>query len=281
MQCVSPIDLKNPRKIADSKVISVPCGKCGACLKNRRNSWTFRLKEEFRKAKSAWFLTLTYDDDHMEWSDQGFMTVRKRTLQLFMKKLRFHQSKINNVKIRYYGVGEYGTKTDRPHYHLLVFNVDKTLVRKMADIWGKGQISVGSVNDASIHYVTKYHVNIHDHPEMDGMREKEFSIMSRKPGIGFSYVARTRAWHENQSRGYVVNNGFKQAMPQYYKDKIFSRGRRLGITQRFMKEADKKHVQRVLYMLSLNNPNPEFDLEIRAIVKAYLYKKKANDKDVL
>ena len=41
--------------------------------------------------------------------------------QLFLKRLRFHISEKYNEKIRFYAVSEYGPRTYRPHWHLLLF----------------------------------------------------------------------------------------------------------------------------------------------------------------
>lgn len=44
-----------------------------------------------------------------------------RDIQLFLKRLRKFISKNYDEKIRYYIIGEYGTKSLRPHWHLLLF----------------------------------------------------------------------------------------------------------------------------------------------------------------
>lgn len=128
----------------------VPCGKCLWCLQKKRADWSFRLFQELNVSESAHFLTLTYDDEKLP--EEG---LRKRDLQLFFKKLR----KSNSAKIRYYAVGEYGTRTSRAHYHAIMFNLDVTC--PVAQIWDKGHVQVGSVTPASIHYVTKYVINKH------------------------------------------------------------------------------------------------------------------------
>ena len=278
--CVSPITLRNPRRIAESKMIRVPCGKCGACLKARRDSWSFRLKEELKDSISAWFVTLTYEDDKIEWSDEGFQTLNKRTLQLFLKRLRKKQSEISEVKIRYYAVGEYGSKTDRPHYHIILFNLHKVIVTEISQVWGLGQVHVGDVNDRSIHYITKYHVNRRLHPEMDDMRSPEFTLMSTKPGIGNGYIRRNSRWHVQNMYGYVRNGQYKQSMPHYYRDRIFSKGQLNGIAARAIRDIDRKYYLNIIYLQKLGNPMPEFDLEIRDLFYAQNYVAKSTDRDL-
>lgn len=48
-----------------------------------------------------------------------YPTLRKRHYQLFFKRLRKWYGK----PIRYFGTGEYGSKTQRPHYHFIIFGL--------------------------------------------------------------------------------------------------------------------------------------------------------------
>lgn len=143
----------------DGKKQFVPCGKCNFCLESRRNEWTFRLRMEMNVSHAAHFITLTYDDNNIVYSEHGHPTLVKRDLQLFTKRLRKEQDSHTDLTLRYYSVGEYGTTTLRPHYHSIMFNLIPEVCNKLTTIWGKGQLMVGTVTPASIHYVTKYHVN--------------------------------------------------------------------------------------------------------------------------
>ncbi len=72
-------------------------------------------------------MTLTYDDEHLPINDyvdsdgviHGKPTLRKRDVQLFLKRLRKNYKYDNHIK--YFCCGEYGGKTFRPHYHLIIF----------------------------------------------------------------------------------------------------------------------------------------------------------------
>lgn len=176
MICISPITIKDPRNKAGVSYLEVPCNKCGACRHNRRIEWTFRLKEEFQTAHNAYFVTLTIADEHLVYGDSP--TLVKSDLQKFMKRLRKEQSIYLDWKIRFYAVGEYGTKTQRPHYHLILYNVHPITIEHLPKLWPFGHVKVGQVTDASIHYVTKYHVNYDK--EVAG-RAPEFALMSRRP----------------------------------------------------------------------------------------------------
>ena len=95
--------------------IQVPCGQCLACRLQQTRQWADRCVLEAKKYKDNYFITLTYDDAHLPPN----ASLRPKDLQLFMKRLRRH---FEGVKIRFLACGEYGTKTMRPHYHVLVFN---------------------------------------------------------------------------------------------------------------------------------------------------------------
>lgn len=186
--CISPIKLRRTG-------ITVPCGKCNFCLQSQRADWTFRLNQELINCETAWFITITYDDEHLptvagadEFGEYigDIPTLRKEHVQKFMKRLRkAHQ--LPHVPIRYYTVGEYGTKTQRPHYHSIMFNLPFEAISlanvegktNLELIWGNGSVRVDPCNGATIHYVTKYHLNKHlDMQKLNGAQERPF-LLSR------------------------------------------------------------------------------------------------------
>lgn len=199
--------------------MNVPCGKCNFCLSTKRSQWSLRLFQELRHATAAQFLTLTYSDDCMPVNDDAYPSLRKDDFQNFMKRLR----KITPVKLRYYAVGEYGDVTQRPHYHIILFNLQPSLLPKVLDVWGQGIVHIGSVTPASIHYVTKYVIQHNaDYPG----RDPPFSVMSRKPGIGATYLQTHADWHGRSLKNYMEVNGIKTLLPRYYKDKLYSKAQR-------------------------------------------------------
>lgn len=117
--------------------ILIPCGKCIGCRLEYSRQWADRMILELDHSKKAVFLTLTYNDDHVpvsvdENGEVKGLTLDKRDMQLFMKRLRKAYS---DRELRFYGAGEYGSKTWRPHMHLIVFGLGlddfnpKTLVK--------------------------------------------------------------------------------------------------------------------------------------------------------
>lgn len=95
----------------------------------------------------SWFVTLTYDNEHLPIGGN----LVPRDLQLFIKRLR---KAVYPEKIRYYGVGEYGDVSKRPHYHVLLYGLrDVSAIR---DAWKCGMIHVGTVTPQSVSYCVSY-----------------------------------------------------------------------------------------------------------------------------
>lgn len=196
--------------------VLVHCGKCIPCLSHKRQEWIFRLQQEHKHAKEgALFVTLTYDQKHMPTNYE----LDKKHVQNYLKRLR----KVDGTnKIRYYLVGEYGSKSGRPHYHVLLFNAKEEHARAVwRDSKGNsiGIVHVGRVTAASIAYCTKYIIQ----PEISThQKQKPFALMSRAYGIGGKYLDDLIvAWHKEDDRNYVINDGKKQPLPRFYKSKIW------------------------------------------------------------
>lgn len=223
----------------DKEAHPVPCGKCIMCHKRRVNQWTFRLLKQFENCYTAWFITLSYDTDHLPFTKSGQPTLNKRDVQLFFKKLR----KTTNDKIKYYVAGEYGENYDRPHYHIILFNAKVEAIQNAwSDEHGKyrGMVYYGDVNEKSIRYTLKYINKPTRIPLFDGDdRQKEFQLTSK--GLGADYLtAETIEFHKNSSaeKNFVtLRNGAKLPMPRYYKNKIFDENQLEIIQEKAKKQA--------------------------------------------
>ena len=212
------------------KLVTVPCGKCAACLSSRRESWTIRLLEEAKVFLFNYFLTLTYSDENLPKSG-----VSKRDFQLFMKRFRKRVASY----LRFYVVGEYGTHTFRPHYHLLLFSPEEIDIDIVEEEWGKGHVWPGKVEVRSVSYVAKYHVNRTDSPS--GL-SPPFCLMSK--GIGRDYVSRMQEYHsESLMRNYYQLWEFRKPLPRYYRDKLYSREEREEMAQRALNSAVTREVE--------------------------------------
>lgn len=178
MKCITPFYKKTGEG-------PFPCGKCPACRLRRASDWSFRLMEEEKVSSSAYFLTLTYDTKFVPITERGFMSLDKRDLQLFFKRLRkAHISGANPIK--YYAVGEYGGRSRRPHYHVIAFSAE---LSKVQPAWQLGSVHYGTVTGASIGYTLKYiskPAKIPQHQNDD--RVPEFSLMSKNWGCRISPI---------------------------------------------------------------------------------------------
>lgn len=246
-RCITPFQTRD--KITN-EWMALPCGKCPGCMKRRASGWSFRLMKEGERAQTALFVTLTYDTKYVHLTKNGFMTLNKRDIQTYMKRLR----KISETKLKYYVCGEYGGKRSRPHYHMIIFNADP---EKIEQAWSQykagfgyvpfGSIFIGQVSEASIGYTLKYmqkpgKIPIHRNDD----RVKEFSMMSK--GLGSNYLSdNMKFWHKADllKRMFVpLKDGKKIAMPRYYKDKIYSETQKLLINNH-LKEVISEHNEKL------------------------------------
>lgn len=235
--CISPYIMTRPREEWQNtdqyttRTRSVPCGECHKCLGMRRNAWSFRLFYEMKIASTASFVTLTYGVNKEEGfgeepptSFNGIYTLDKGHLQKFLKRLR----KQNNGKLRYYAVGEYGTNNLRPHYHLILFNLDRALqqrsFRVAKAIWKKGNVDIAACNIATINYVVGYLMKGRWRPQTDDDdRLPEYAAQSKK--LGSNYLTdEMYNYHLDRMETSVDHpSGFKIPLPRYYRDQIFSK----------------------------------------------------------
>lgn len=230
MKCPTPITIKNPRAKmpGDFQYIDVPCKKCRICMKRRAAEWAFRLTWEEKRSTSAAFMTYTYDTEHLPFSPNGLPTLERKHHTDYMKRLRKRLAKDpNQLPLKYYAVGEYGSETQRPHYHAILFNLPRDFIETPEIIeytWGHGIIQVDKVSPASIAYVTGY-VNKQKYfttndPKDD--RVKEFSVMSKKLGTNFLTPQRVRLMKQRLDPTIQVEDGRTIAIPQYFRKKALT-----------------------------------------------------------
>ncbi len=243
-RCQTPFHKKMELvKGVETGYMPFPCGKCPACVRRRVSGWAFRLNKQSEQSNSAHFVTLTYNDEHIKKTKNGFETLVKKDVQDFFKRLR----KLTKQKISYYAVGEYGDTGERPHYHIILFNANPKIVEnawKLNDIT-LGNVHFGDVGDASVGYTLKYISKDKKIPQFNGDdRQKEFALMSK--GLGAGYLTENMIkWHTKgniENKVYLpLKDGKKAAMPRYYKDKLYDKGQkfRIGV---FMRAESQKQV---------------------------------------
>lgn len=200
-------------ELSDPRDILIPCKKCIGCRLDYSRQWATRLMLELDHSKTALFLTLTYDDDHLTPATFDdtlgcfWYTLVKRDLQLFNKRLRYF---FRHKEIRFYSVGEYGSQTLRPHYHGIYFGLSlddfpdiqplflnefKQQIytsESLGRIWKNGHVSIGNVSWQSCAYVARYNLKKIAHGDsslaLDRKCLPEFALMSRNPGIASNYI---------------------------------------------------------------------------------------------
>lgn len=181
----------NLYKLAEDACIqTLPCGYCEMCLYKRKLDWSIRAVNEARYYDKNSFITLTYKDSELPFtqkkdekdtkyiekrggrhSDNTPATLFHRDFQLFMKRFRKMLDK-KGIKIKYLMCGEYGEKFGRPHYHALIFGYqfdDLSLTQNnegcefnlynsetLAKLWSHGIVKVGDVSAKSAAYVCGY-----------------------------------------------------------------------------------------------------------------------------
>lgn len=201
----------------------VPCRKCISCRLEFARSRAIRCVHEAMMHEENCFLTLTYNDDSI-----GDGRLRRRDWQLFAKRLR---RKIDKP-ISFYGVGEYGELTKRPHWHACVFGwsppdaeykYTTDLKHKvfssdlLKSIWKHGECEFGSVTFESAGYVARYSSKKLVHGYDQKHNYHPIPVFSTKRAIGKSWIE--KYYHDVFNFGYVVlENGIRCGIPRFYED---------------------------------------------------------------
>lgn len=168
-----------------------PCQKCPACLSVKREELAQRIMIEQAVSKCSYFITLTYDDEHLPiCKETGVNCFDKEQVRKFIRALRDYY-RDDGVSFRYFVTSEYGDTTNRSHYHAIFFyNSFQSRQQVYIDIksrWIFGNISVDSVTVASARYVAKYCLKDDGTEDLPNNHpNKPFRLFSQKPAIGCS-----------------------------------------------------------------------------------------------
>lgn len=231
MSCFYPLG----RKIK-GEIIYVPCGRCVGCRLDLAKDWAVRCVHEAQMHEENCFVTLTYNNENLPKGG----TLKKVHFQKFIRKLR---KKIDPIKIRYYGCGEYGEDLGRPHYHILIFGysfsedkyfhylsepkkknrfseVESYPVYRsplLEKIWKRGFSEIGSITLQSAGYAARY-VRKKIGGEIalkhyDG-KIPEFALMSTRKGIGYSWIK--KYWSDVYPKDFFHIEGKRFKPPKYY-----------------------------------------------------------------
>lgn len=214
--------------------VKIPCGQCLGCRLDRVRDWSLRIGHESRLHATNYFLTLTYDDQHLPMPP----SLNYGHIQTLNKALRKAFG-----PFRFFCVGEYGELTRRPHYHMITFGLQLPDLRRyggrdemptfesprLNSLWGKGFCLIGGVTPQSAAYCAKYSLKKVNGDQAqshyrwvsaDGevfQLEPEFARMSTRPGIGAAWYEQFHA--DVHTHDYVIRDGAKNPVPRYY-DKL-------------------------------------------------------------
>lgn len=217
MACIHPYY----KTLDDGTVVPCPCGKCLYCLQRYQSDWSVRLKEETKAARSAFFVTLTYDENNLPMLAKGTEVqgiLIKAHVQKFIKRVR---KEVADVKLRYFAVGEYGGKGGRPHYHLILFGLPCVSLSQCLQLverhWRKGFCYVEWVTPQNIKYLCKYMNKLDERPWFF----PPFRLMSQ--GIGRAFVDNPKIWkwYQKLPKLYYHDGEYRKHLPRYYYDKFY------------------------------------------------------------
>lgn len=129
-------DIKNSQGY---KYQLIPCRNCIGCRLDYSRQWANRGYLEAKYHKNNYFITLTYDEEHIpipkEITTKNGITftneenwngcLEPKHIEKFLHDLRQRiKLKYGDYKIKYMACGEYGDKGARPHYHLIIFGLE-------------------------------------------------------------------------------------------------------------------------------------------------------------
>lgn len=241
----------NPNKALNRTNFSLelPCGRCMGCKLEKSKQWAIRCDKEAQLHEHNCFLTLTYSNEHLPVD----YSVHPREMQLFFKKLRKF---IYPQKVRFYLGAEYGDQNLRPHYHVILFGYDFNdkifyertsrgdilyVSRNLAKLWPYGLSTIGAVTFESAGYTARYstkkitgpqasdfYLRVHPLHGFICRVRPEFSLMSRKPGIGHGYAIKYQP--EIYPSDSVIVRG-KQLKPPRYFDQQLSEEEQLKLSE--------------------------------------------------
>lgn len=243
------------------KQTTIPCGKCIGCRLDYSREWANRGYLESLNYVNNWFITITYDEEHLPqptelidkngitWWDEGNWeggTLVPEHLTQFIKNVRqIMKREYNQDGIRFMAAGEYGDKGQRPHYHIIFFNLNLPIEdlynprinnrnvyyqsKVIERAWNKGISNLSQATWNTIAYTARYitkKINGEGSEELyySNGKVKEFFRVSRMPGIGQDYFQKN--WEKiYKTDSITIKNasGIIKARPPTYFDKLLEK----------------------------------------------------------
>lgn len=245
MPCCNPIPMTIKGELKDY-TIYVPCGRCYNCQCAKRGAFALRCRSEMQLNKirgSNYFVTLTYDDNHLftiqsrrkavdylnmqylkleKDREYNIFLLEKKKISLFMRKLRRHLKDRFDIRdYKFILSGEYGSVHNRPHYHFLFFSPQ--YIREdffhdlLSELWLNGSNKVELMHDANINYVGKHSVKSDFGCQYQQRFAPSFMIYSTKRGAVGSHLKHDPFyWRLYQSKQKYIRMGkYVYYFPRY------------------------------------------------------------------
>ncbi len=243
-------------KTGTAQTLEVACGQCLGCRVDHSIMWTIRIVHEssmhLDNHGNSW-LTLTYRDasacTEEQYKDGHFIpkdySLRPSHVSKFIRSLRKANS---DHKIRYFYCGEYGTETQRPHYHLCIFNHSFNDLQLFADteglhtyssptlekLWPYGFSTVAELNYQTAAYTAGYifskitgerakdhYLRCDEHGEAywllpEYTRMSTGNTKNKHQGLGASFYDKFKSDIFPADETPVPGHGIVQLVPRYY-----------------------------------------------------------------
>jgi len=161
---------KRRLKYEQGKHFLVGCKQCVWCRLNRSREVAARIVHEMRAHRESWFFTLTYDDEALPHSCCGPTLDRPRITRL-RKDVDQDASRGFFEKFKFFLVGEYGDRTQRPHYHGVAFvdypwqvaqvepsrsGAEQFVCAEFTRLWPEGRHRISKLNFEFAAYAARY-----------------------------------------------------------------------------------------------------------------------------
>lgn len=251
-------DKKSGAFIFDIQLI--PCNQCLDCRIKRSQEWANRCVLEANQYKHNYFITLTYDDEHLITNTR--YTVSRQTGELgYFADLnledftKFKKRLIENIYretghrgVRFFMCGEYGSQFSRPHFHSLLFNCPLPDIKLHSKVnmkgfkycyytseilsksWDKGFVMIGEFCWETAAYVARYVTKkLHSGEEKEYQR---FCALNEVEPLTAEFINMSRkpgiarAYYDNnkdkiyKNDNIVISNG-RTSKPFRYYDNLF------------------------------------------------------------
>lgn len=175
------------------------CGQCIGCRINKARMWQLRILMESSVTADNCFVTLSYEDENLQFTDSGLPDLIPQDLTKYFKRLRKNSGK----KLRYFAVGEYGKQTQRPHYHIAIFGLSELDLPVIDSSWGMGFTHIGELNENTANYISGYVTKGWTFKKCTALetRHPEFMRCSKHNG-GIGYGACVQIAKQLQQKGH-------------------------------------------------------------------------------